>query len=81
MTLGPQFHVFTQHGEGRETRKKGFDTFDEALSHAKSTDPDKDGSMWPNVDESLVGDDYEKGVFWHGNRYAVITNRANRQSP
>lgn len=74
--LGPQFTVFTQHGEGREARTVDFEDFDAALSHARSKTPDTDGTMVPNVDESLSDHPgYEKGVFWNKNRYAVILKK------
>jgi hypothetical protein len=81
--LGPQFvskpstpyHVVTQHGPERAIRRKKFSTFEEADAYASSTDPDKDGSMAPNVDDKFVHHEkYEKGYFWpkHENRYAVM---------
>lgn len=74
--LGPQFTVHTQHfvDGSVQTRTQSFDDFDSALAHGRSTNPDVDGSMMPNVDESLEDHPgYEKGLFWNENRYGVIT--------
>lgn len=74
--LGPQFTVITQHGERRTVKRKRFADYDSALTHAQSTNPDSDSSMVPNVDQRFVDHPgYEKGLFWLGNRYAVITKK------
>lgn len=79
--LGAQFSVHTQHlvGDEVETRTAGFDDFDAARAHGAAINPDVDGSMVPNVDESLAEHpNYEKGLFWEGNRYGVITGPNRR---
>ena len=74
--LGPQFTVHTQHGEGRSVRRKKFPDYDSAYEYAKSINPDTDSSMVPNIDEKFGHrPDYEKGMFWFGNRYAAITRK------
>lgn len=77
--LGPQFTVITQHGEDRKVRRKTFPDYDAALAHAQSSTPDTDSSMVPTLDEPHASHpDYERGVFWEGNKYAVITKKGNR---
>lgn len=72
---GRKYVLLTQHHVGREVRIALFDTFEGALAAAQSVDPDTDPSMVPNVDESLWTEHtYERGVYWHENRYAVILN-------
>ena len=56
-----------------------FDNYDDALRLGQDISPDTDGSMTPNIPaevfESFGGDrTYERGIFWHGNRYAAIFN-------
>ena len=73
------FTVVTQHGPDRKVRRRRFADFDAALAAAESTTPDTDDRMAPNVDESYGSrKDYEMGIFWFGNRYAVILNKALR---
>lgn len=74
--MSNQFTVITQHGPDRKVRRRRFADYDAALAAAESTTPDSDPTMAPNVDEVYVArKDYEKGVFWFGNRYAVILNK------
>lgn len=48
-----------------------FNTCDAALAAAPN--PEEDGSLVPNVPEYLVNEEtYSRGVFWCGNRCAVI---------
>ena len=75
MTCMETFAVITQHGIERAVRRTEFSDFDEALTFAESTDFHTDGTMCPNVDESLwSASTYEKGIFDAGcaNRFAVI---------
>jgi hypothetical protein len=74
-----QFTVHTQHQRGEKTitKRSHFPDFDSALAHGESLSPDTDGSMLPNVDENLAHHPrYEKGLFWHSNRYGVITRKS-----
>lgn len=68
------YDVITQHGTEREVRAIGFDDYDDAVAHAEATTPDTDGTLCPNVDE-VEYPGYERGIFWLGNRYAVIVTR------
>ena len=77
--LGSQFTVITQHGEDRKVRRKRFPDYDTAHEHATSNTPDTDSSMIPSLDPPHAEHpDYEKGYFWYGNKYAVMTKKGNR---
>ena len=80
-----QFTVVTEHvvktdPSKRRAKKHGpFDTFDEALAHAESLDPNNGGpgNTFPNISqkwESHPG--YERGVWDQSgdNKYAVVIN-------
>jgi hypothetical protein len=61
----------TVHTDG--VRRQEFPTWEAADAAARATNPDVDGSMLPNVPaEFYDGSTYESGVFWFGNRYALI---------
>lgn len=58
---------------------KGFDVWEDAQEYAESIDPDKDGSMDPNVPDDLEskmdkeGFGYQRGFTWlRTNKYAVV---------
>ena len=69
------YRLITQHGAAREIHTTYFPDFDSALVHGQANDPDTDSTMVPNVDDAFGEDPcYEKGLFWFGNRYAVILN-------
>lgn len=73
--------VYTQHWQNGSvvTRIARFPDFDSALAYGKSISPDIDGSMMPNVDDKLAHHPrYEKGLFWFGNNYGVITDETRR---
>ena len=66
------YTLITQHA-GDRTEARSFSTFEEALDAGRATDPDRDPSMVPTIDPALADDPtYEKGLFWLGNRYAII---------
>ena len=77
------YAVHTQHGEERKHRVVRFPDYDSALEHAKKNDPDTDGSMVPNVDESFNDHPgYEKGLYWlRNNNYAVIIDERRTERP
>lgn len=81
MTLNPrQFAVITQHGADRTVRRKSFPDWDSAVAHAKANNPDTDSSMIPSLDEPYASHpDAESSEYWHGNRYAMITQKGNRK--
>jgi hypothetical protein len=76
------YRVITQHGIDRTVRIsesiEGDDydaTWDAARAYAESLSPENNGDICPNVDEELVKpESYEQGMFWYGNRYAIIIN-------
>lgn len=77
------WHVYTQHWKNGKvvTRVADFPDFDSALAYGRSISPDIDGSMMPNVDEKLAHHrGYEKGLFWFGNNYGVITNEVGSKT-
>lgn len=58
---------------------EAFADADEAIAYAQSFTPETDGSVLPNLSEAVIksqgGDDkYYRGMFWLGNRYAVVFN-------
>jgi hypothetical protein len=73
------YTVVTQHvipgSDTREVRKVSFPTWEAARDYAESTNFVVDGSMFPNLDFDLVGDEvgeYSSG-FWHlDNKYAAV---------
>jgi hypothetical protein len=68
------FKVHTLHGAERKPRSKRFADYDTAYAWAKANDPDADSSLVPNGGDDFIGHPrYEAGLFWFGNRYAVIT--------
>lgn len=80
-SLGHQFTLITQHGEDRKVRRKRFPDYDTAEAHARANDPGTDSSMVPSLDEKWSDHpDYEKGFFWFGNKYAVLTRKGNRNA-
>lgn len=68
-----KYTVHTWHGVDRVHRRRHFTGFTPALEYAESINPDTDGTMIPNGGESFNPPNYESGVFWLGNKYAVIT--------
>jgi hypothetical protein len=77
MTPASEFTLITQHGEERKTRRQRFSDYDTAVAHARANTPDSDPSMVPNVDTKHSDHpNYEKGFFWHGNKYAALINGA-----
>ena len=65
------YTLTTQHTTGIKVQT--FATYEEALAAGESTSPDLDGSMMPNVDQALYCEEtYSRGLFWFGNRYALI---------
>lgn len=79
------FQVVTLHTDGEHV--SCYADPEEAAAYAQSTSPEIDGSMMPNLPESVIAshggaDKYERGFFWLGNRYAVLFNLdANYESP
>ena len=72
--------LITVHLDG--VHRQRFDTADAAVEAGKKTDPDRDGSMVPNIDLDENGENgdlgiidanYHQGLFWLGNRYGVVT--------
>ena len=73
------YALVIQHRFGVE--RIDFATCDEAVEAAESTDPMRDGSIYPNIDREVIRDmeskgaEYEQGIFWGTtNRYAVVFN-------
>ena len=77
MDMTNNYTVHTQHGIERTVRTTAFSTYEAALEFATADTPDTDGSLCPNVDDDYgKAPNYEQGIFWMGNRYAVILRNA-----
>lgn len=73
------YKLVTQHMHW--TQVQHFPTFDAAFAAGQATDPEKDGSMLPNISDDVLAEfggtdeasGYQRGLFWlHNNRYGVI---------
>jgi hypothetical protein len=71
------YKLVTNHTDGPRVRH--FATFEQALEAGQATDPDKDGSLIPNLSEAVAAEfggtdeEYQQGLFWlRSNRYAAI---------
>lgn len=66
------YRLIWETTEGIQTRT--FPEWDDAKAHAATVSPEVDGSTIPQVsiDTDAMGDAYSAGVFWLGNRFAVI---------
>ncbi len=74
------YFMWVASTNGTEFCERPFTDIDEAIRWAEENiAPDRNGSIFPNVPqnylEELPEDEYVKGLFWLGNRYAVIVNR------
>ena len=65
------FTTTTTHTHGTTVTEHA--TYEEAKAAAELRSPDRDDTTIPTIDPALADDaTYEAGVFWFGNRYAVI---------
>ncbi len=70
-------HVDLSHGDDFVV-VQSFEDFDLAKAYGKTVTPDTNGSVIPNLPQSVIdeydqdGWEYEAGIFWNGNRPAAI---------
>lgn len=72
--------VMEHHESGMRVLDFG-DDYEAAAAYGQATNPERDGSLMPNVSDEILNqfggdgsENYSRGLFWLGNRYAVIFN-------